>query len=200
LGRRRIPFVRATNHEKITQRNQRKIFAKNCGSNFGIAPPEFFYCVTVITSAAEWLLPEVAVTVILEVPGGVPVFGFGCGLPPLQPTINRANAMTLKTAEQRLALLPRAPVPTIKNPNTRPSDHEVKVQGRRPASGTAAEFAAVVLMVRVVDSGDPLGVRLAGEKVQLDAPGRPLQANDTGELMPFTGLIVMVNTWRFGLL
>lgn len=48
-------------------------------------------------------------------------------------------------------------------------------------------------MVRVVDTGDPLGVTLAGEKVQFDAAGTPLQAKVTGEFMPLTGLMVMVN-------
>ena len=48
-------------------------------------------------------------------------------------------------------------------------------------------------MVRVVDTGDPLGVTLAGEKAQLDAAGNPLQAKVTGELIPLTGLTVMVN-------
>lgn len=49
--------------------------------------------------APEWLTPEVAVTVMLEVPGGVPVVGFGFGLPPPQLTTSRANAMMPKTAE-----------------------------------------------------------------------------------------------------
>lgn len=51
----------------------------------------------------------------------------------------------------------------------------------------------MVLRVRVVEAGDPLGVTLDGEKVQLDADGNPLQANVTGEFMPLTGLMVMVN-------
>ena len=101
--------------------------------------------------------------------------------------------MTPKTAEKRLAFLLGAPVPTTKNPNTIPSDHDVKLQGRRPAIGVARELAAVVLTVRVVETGEPLGVTLAGEKVQLDAAGSPLQANVTGEFIPFSGLMVMVN-------
>jgi hypothetical protein len=85
------------------------------------------------------------------------------------------------------------PILTTRNPNTIPSDHELKVQGRRPVIGTAAEAAAVVLTVRVVETGDPLGVTVAGENVQFEAAGNPLQAKLTGELMPLTGLIVMVN-------
>src|SRR4051812_50220535 len=84
-------------------------------------------------------------------------------------------------------------MPTTKNPNTIPSDHEVKPQRCRPANGTAAEVAAVVLSVRVVETGPPFGVTLAGEKVQLDAAGNPLQANVTGEFIPLTGLMGMVN-------
>ena len=96
--------------------------------------------------------------------------------------------MPPKTAEQRLAFLPRLPIPTTRNSNTIPSDHELKVQGRRPVIGTAA----VVLTVRVVETGAPLGVTVAGENVQFEAAGNPLQAKLTGELMPLTGLIVMV--------
>jgi len=148
----------------------------------------------VILRTPEWLTPEVAVTVMLEVPGGVPFCGFVCGLPPPpQLTTRRASAMTPKTAEKRLAFLPRLFIPTTKNPNTIPSDHDVKLQGRRPAIGVARELAAVVLTVRVVETGEPLGVTLAGEKVQLDAAGSPLQANVTGEFMPLTGMMVMVN-------
>ena len=90
-------------------------------------------------SAAEWLVPEVAVTVMLEMPGGVPFPGFVCGPPPPpQLATRRARVMIPKTAEQRLAFLLLAPTPTTKNPNTIPSDHETKVQGRRRATGTVA--------------------------------------------------------------
>jgi hypothetical protein len=86
--------------KKLRQRNQRKIFAKNCGSNFGIEPPEFFYCVIVTFRAAEWLVAEVAVTMMLEIPGGVPVVGL-CWepFPPPQLTTQRSNAMLAKTTE-----------------------------------------------------------------------------------------------------
>jgi hypothetical protein len=89
--------------------------------------------------------------------------------------------------------LPRVLALKIKNPSIIASNHETKFRGGRPANGTAAALGAVVLMVRVVEAGDPLGVTLAGEKVQLDAAGNPLQANVTGEFMPLTGLMVMVN-------
>ena len=38
-----------------------------------------------------------------------------------------------------------------------------------------------------------MGVTLAGEKVQLEAAGNPLQANVTVETTPFTGTTEMVN-------
>jgi hypothetical protein len=56
--------------------------------------------VTVMVSADEWLAPEVAVTVMLEVPGGVPVLEFGgAPFPPPQLTRQISSAMTPKTAE-----------------------------------------------------------------------------------------------------
>jgi len=147
----------------------------------------------VIFRTPEWLTPEVAVTVTLEKPGGVPVLGFVCGLPPPQLATRRARVMIPKTAEKCLAFLPRLFLPSTKNPNTIPSGHKVNVQRWRAADGTAAALGAVVLRVRVVETGEPFGVTLAGEKVQLDAAGNPLQAKVTGEFMPLTGLMVMVN-------
>jgi hypothetical protein len=91
---------------------------------------------------------------MFEAPAGVPVVGFGCGPdPPLpQLTTSRTNAIAPQTTEQRLAFLPQLPNPTTKNPNTIPSVQEVKVQGRRPASGTVVELGAVVLIVRVLET------------------------------------------------
>jgi hypothetical protein len=164
-----------------------------CSYTSGPSQSITLYGVTMIFRTPEWLTPEVAVTVTLEKPGGVPVLGFGCGLPPPQLATSKASAMIPKTAEKCLAFLPRLFIPTTKNPNTIPSDHEVNVQRWRAANGTAAALGAVVLRVRVVETGDPLGVTLAGEKAQLEAAGRPLQAKVTGEFMPLTGLMVMVN-------
>ena len=181
--------------KKIRKKIGAKIFAKKLRRQFGTEALEIFYCVTAIFRAAEWLVAELAVTVMLKVPGGVPVVVVVCVPfpPPPQLTTSRASAITPKMAEPRLVILPRLFIPTTKNPNTIPNDQEVKIQGRRLAIGVARELAAVVLTVRVVETGAPLGVRLAGEKVQLDAAGNPLQAKVTGELMPLTGLMVMVN-------
>ena len=45
----------------------------------------------------------------------------------------------------------------------------------------------------VVETAAPSGMTLAGEKVQLDAAGNPLQPNVTGEAMPSSGFMVIVN-------
>lgn len=89
--------------------------------------------------------------------------------------------------------MPRRPVLTIKNPNTVATDHETKIQGGTSANGTAADLGAVVLRVSVVVAAVPLGVTLAGENVQLEAGGRPLQANVTVETTPFIGTTEMLN-------
>lgn len=149
--------------------------------------------VTVIVSAAEWLVAEVAVTVMLEVPGGVPIFGCGVLLPPPQLTRQKASAVALNARDQRQTFLLRLPILTTNSPNTIATGHAAKVQGFRPAIGTAAALGAVVVMVSVVDTGLPPGVRLAGEKLQLEAAGNPLQANMMEEFKPLTGLTVMVN-------
>ena len=80
----------------------------------------------------------------------------------------------------------------MKNPSTVARDHETKVQGGKPANGTV-EPAAVVLRVSVVVAAAPLGVTLAGENVQLEAAGRPVQANVTVETTPFIGTTEMLN-------
>lgn len=64
-------------------------------------------------------------------------------------------------------------------------------------SETAADPAAVVLMVREVEMAAPLGVTLAGENVQLEPAGRPLQANVTVETTPFMGTTEIVNMARW---
>jgi len=81
-------------------------------------------------------------------------------------------------------------LPATSKPNTIATDH-AKFQGCSRATGTVAELGAVVLMVSVVETGLPLGVRLAGENVQLEAAGSPLQEKLTLELI-FTGFIVIV--------
>lgn len=72
----------------------------------------------------------------------------------------------------------------------------MKTQKRSPGprSGkTPAAEGAVVVRVRVVETGLMPGVRLAGEKLQLAAVGNPLQEKPTVEERSPTGLTVMLN-------
>ena len=148
---------------------------------------------TVTLNAAVWLVAETAVTVIVLVPGGVPMIGFLIGLPPPpQLAMDNAKTMPARMRQRRLAFPVVWKLPASKSPNTMPSD-QARLPGRRRATGTATELGAVVLMVRVVEAGAPFGVTVAGEKVQLEAAGNPLQEKLTAELMPFTGLTEMVN-------
>jgi len=154
--------------------------------------------VTVTLKAAEWLVAEVAATVMLKVPGGVPIFGGGVLLPPPQLTRERPSVTTPNAKDHLLIFLPRLPIPETNTPNAMATNHAAKVQGAKVQGcgtpvGTAAALCAVVVMVSVVDTGLPPGVRLAGEKLQLEAAGNPLQENVMAELRPLTGLTVMVN-------
>src|SRR6478609_224077 len=91
--------------KKYTRKPAQKILQRSLPVSLN---QEIYQGVTVMLSAAEWLVPEVAVTVMLEVPGGVPFCGFVFGLPPPpQLTTRRARVMIPKTAEQCLAFLPR---------------------------------------------------------------------------------------------
>jgi hypothetical protein len=179
---------------------QRKYCAKKLWKTFdeqqlvsGSLWPGVGHGVTVTVRAAEWLVPEVAVTVMLEVPGGVPMFGGGVLLPPPQLTSERPSMSAPNARDHLLIFLPRLPILTANSPNSIAAGHAAKVQGFRRAIGAAAELGAVVVMVSVVDTGLPPGVRLAGEKLQLEAAGNPLQANVMEEFKPLTGLTVMVN-------
>jgi hypothetical protein len=178
--------------KKCCQKNYGKLSASSSPGNRMAS--SLVQGVTVIVSAAEWLVAEVAVTVMLEVPEGVPgLFGGGVLLPPPQLTRQKASAVAPNARDQRQTFLLRLPILTRNSPNTIATGHAAKVQGFRPAIGTAAELGAVVVMVSVVDTGLPPGVRLAGEKLQLEAAGNPLQANVIEEFRPLTGLTVMVN-------
>src|ERR1051326_1753417 len=157
----------------------------------GLWPPD--QGVTVTLKAAEWLLPEAAVTAVLGVSGGAPKIGGGVLLPLSPLTRQRASVRAPNARDQRRTFLSRLPTLTTNSPNTMATGHAAKVQGVRPAIGTAAELGAVVVMVRVVETGLAPGVRLAGEKLQLEAAGNPLQENVMAELRPLTGLTVMVN-------
>jgi len=134
-----------------------------------------------------------AVTVMLEIPGGVPLVGLLTALrPPPQLTMNNVRTTPVRTLQRRLAFLFVRKLPATSKPNTIPID-DANVLGCNRATGTAAELGAVVLMVSKVETGSPLGIRLAGENVQLEAAGNPVHPNVTAEFMPFTGFNVMEN-------
>lgn len=146
-----------------------------------------------IVKAVVWLVAEVAETVIVLVPGGVPLTGFlTVPPPPPQLAIDNMKAMPARKRQRRFVLPVVWNLPVSRSPNTMPRDH-VRVPGCRLATGTVADWDAVVLRVSVVETGPPLGVTVEGAKVQLEAAGKPLQEKLTAELMPFTGFTVMVN-------
>jgi len=94
-------------------------------------------------------------------------------------------------AARRAALRP--PITATKNKLSQPANatSHKKGPGRCRLNGTVAE-GAVVFTVRVVETGLIPGMRLAGEKVQVEAAGSPLQAKPTVEETSPTGLIVIV--------
>jgi hypothetical protein len=71
-----------------------------------------------------------------------------------------------------------------------------KIQKRGPGCRKlrgAVAAGAVVVTVRVVEIGLIPGMRTAGEKLQLDAAGNPVQEKLTAEEKSPTGLMVMLN-------
>ena len=147
--------------------------------------------VTVSVSGAVWLMPDVAVTVMVLVPGGVPMTGFFTGAPPPPQLAMNSKSGSPASTNRRLFVLFRR-LPASSSPKTIPAD-QAKAPGCRRATGTTVDWGAVVLMVRVVETGPPLGVTLAGEKVQLEAAGKPAQPKLTAEDSPFIGVIEIVN-------
>ncbi|BFU96456.1 MAG: hypothetical protein NTNFB02_31780 [Nitrospira sp.] len=133
--------------------------------------------------------PDVAVTVTVDVPAGVPVAGgappevFAGGAdesPPLQ--LNRPASVTVtKQAAARLSMpsIPRrrARRPTGIRPTGAKSQPNIVLEipeGRR-ATGPPA-----VVMVNVVLIGPPAGVIVAGLNEQLAPTGNPPQPKVTG--------------------
>ena len=135
--------------------------------------------------------PEVAVTVTLKVPAGVPVTGGGGGgPPPPQETIAKATSIVPSSIRairkpRLLCEVPSNTIPTSPKPSTAAS--VTPLNGR-----TAADERAVVLIVRVVLAGLPFGVTVAGLNPQLEAPGNPLQAKLTVPLKPPCGVMEIV--------
>lgn len=145
-------------------------------------------------SAAVWLVAEVAVTVMELVPGGVPFGGPGVPLllPPPQLPSRTTKAIAAKSGVSFLILLPCKAVDTSRAKKPAKASSHKRGPGCRLLSGTAAA-AAVVVTVRVVETGLMPGVRTAGEKVQVEAAGNPLQEKPTVEVISPVGLMVMLN-------
>src|SRR6478672_6724527 len=102
--------------------------------------------------------PEVAVTVTLNVPAGVPVTGGGGGgPPPPQETIAKATSIVpssiraIRNPRLLCEVPPSNTIPTSPKPSTAAS--VTPLNGR-----TAADERAVVLIVRVVLAALPFGV------------------------------------------
>jgi len=138
-----------------------------------------------------WLAPEVPVTVMLNVPAGVPPPPPPPPPPPLQPEMLSTSSSTRRTrgnavAARRQRSGRRAEMPkrreatkvaqrSAKATNQR-SHGAASGQGREGdcgAGGTAER--AVVEMVSVVEAGFALGVTEVGLKAQEDSVGRPVQ-------------------------
>jgi hypothetical protein len=138
---------------------------------------DYFYCtvnVTVVVCTSE---PDVAVTVIVDVPAGVPVGGGGVELLPHPAMViasSAATVMNVAGAKRRCRLF----LPKKINPNKIVANARVQsancgvIRGARLAEGGKAP-RAVVAMERVVVAAVAPGVTLVGLNVALDADGNP---------------------------
>jgi len=148
--------------------------------------------VTVVVCTSE---PDWAVTVIVDVPVGVPVCGGGVFVtpPPPHPEITAPIRSTaaISTADAKFGRLLRpapkrancAETKTINVKNTETSTRIQRtgcdgVRGKRFADGGKIP-RAVVEMESVVEVAVEPGVKLEGLKLALDAAGRPLAENVT---------------------
>jgi hypothetical protein len=148
------------------------------------------YCTFSVITDECVVAPDVAVTVTLNEPAGVPVtVGGGFGLPPQET----ANA----------SVKPRSIIPAQRKLRRRRDGTPKKTIPRKPKPVTAARveplkgcaeavLRAVVAMESVVLTELPLGVKVAGLKLQLDWPGSPVQAKLIVPLKPPCGVMEMV--------
>jgi hypothetical protein len=154
-----------------------------------VPSPAWPYC-TVICRLAVWLVdPEVAVTVTVDVPEGVPGFEVPPPPPPpLPPQPRKAPPRTRAqtSTNQRFQRATRL-TPGISNSNKLPSAKSPVMPARWIPLCTD-DCAAVVVMVKVVVTALAPGVTVAGAKVQVASEGRPLQAKVTGCAKPPAGV------------
>jgi len=141
------------------------------------------------------LVAEIAVTVIELDPDGVPVCTWlvvTLPPPPPQLTVRRREAKAVHKNRARLVVLRLRKVAKksrLKKPAT--ATGQTRKRGGRPASGAAVD-CAVVVSVRVVETGFVPGVTLAGEKLHAAPAGNPLHEKPTVEVRSPAGVIVMV--------
>src|ERR1051326_6889406 len=140
----------------------------------------------------EWVVvPEVALTVTLNVPGGVPVNV--CGLEPPPHEIANVSASTASTPEiARTVPFLRRTEPPIKISPTKPKP-DIAARVAPPFGCVEATVLAVVEMVSVVLVVEPLAVSVGGLNPQLAATGSPEQAKLTVPAKPPCGVMLMVN-------
>ncbi len=148
---------------------------------------------------AVWAMePEVAVTVTVLVPAGVagvvPELPHAVSEP--RPIAHSTSKDAAKSADRKPRSRPlrrsrrrRSSVPAP------PSSRQARIScderfGR--AGSVSAPVLTLVAMFRVVDTALPVGVMLAGEKLQVDAAGRPEQTKLTAWLNPPVGVTVSV--------
>ncbi len=139
---------------------------------------------------ADWVVdPEVAVTMTLVVPAGVPVATGGV-LPPLQPEAKVKRVVAIRTSRRRALRAPslRRLVPT-KARGVRSSGRRKPKASLLPVPGLVGSSSMAerepVVMVRVELTVPSLaGVTEAGEKLQAALAGRPEQAKVVAPVKP----------------
>ena len=146
----------------------------------------------------DWCVtdPDIAFTVTVYVPAGVPEDGGGGVVPPPHPSPARTVASTSIRHAGAILFL-RDP------PSTRPAVSKKALRRARlnrpplECGICAAKVRPVVVIVRVLFAADPFGVTEAGLKVQPAPAGSPEQLRVTAALKPCWGLIarVMFAVW-----
>jgi hypothetical protein len=154
------------------------------------------YCTTRVTVVVCEAEPEVPVTVIVELPAGVPVLPPPEELlpPPPQPHTKRNTRTSELTARTGVRARRWGISVSINTDRMRAMQKRTSldagIDGKRLLV-TMVE-RAVVVTVRVAVAAAPFGVTLVGDSEQVTAVGAPLQARLTAELKPPLGVTEIV--------
>jgi len=145
------------------------------------------------------MVPDVALTITVVVPAGVPVVLLF--LEPPQPAA--ATSKPAATAIRiHVAVLPRPPrradvcFSNVKSRKSTPANAKPSGHNRDDGPATIAIGAApyipvvTVEIVNCVVAALPAGVTMVGENEHVAPPGKPEHENDTALLNPFVGVIV----------